>query len=61
MGNLEIPYAKIESIDKTHFDKKGFFLLKYTDDQQQMQEQKLSDRTYDNMPAVLDLLIKKIS
>lgn len=58
---LEIPYAKIESINKTYFDKKGYFLLTYKDDHQQVQELKLSDRTYDNLGVLLDTLISKIS
>jgi len=61
IGKLEIPYTSIESIDKTYFDTKGFFLLKYKNNQQQASDLKLSDRAYDNLPAVLDLLISKIS
>lgn len=57
---LTIAYSQIESIDKTHFDKKGFFLLHYTDSGQK-KELKLSDRQYDNLPAVLDYLVSKIT
>ena len=56
-----IPYDAMESINKTFFDKKGYFLITYKDDHQQAQELKLSDRTYDNLPELLDTLISKIS
>ncbi len=61
LGSLEIPYERIESINKTHFDKKGYFLLTYKADQEQTRELKLSDRSYDNLPELLDTLIRKIS
>lgn len=61
LGKLEIPYTRIESINKTYFDKKGYFLLHYKDDHQQEKELKLSDRIYDNLPELLDTLIRKIS
>jgi hypothetical protein len=56
---LAIPYDHIESIDKTHFDSKGFFIVHYSDSGQK-KELKLSDRGYDNLPAVLDHLVSKI-
>lgn len=59
-GKAEIAYDAIEKINKTHFDKKGFFIITYSDDGQN-KELKLSDRTYDNLPAVLDQIVSKIS
>jgi hypothetical protein len=57
-GNVRIPYDAIEKINKTYFDSKGFFILTYTE---QEKEIKISDRTYDNLPAVLDHIVAKIS
>jgi len=56
-----IEYGAIEKIDKTHFDRKGFFVMTYKDPQGQNRDLKLSDRTYDNLPAVLDHVVAKIS
>lgn len=60
-GTLKIPYSTIEKINKTHFDKKGYFILTYTDGSGQSKELKFSDRMYDNLPAVLDHIVAKIS
>lgn len=57
---VTIPYDKIESIDKTHFESKGVFIVHYQDSGQK-KEVKLSDRAYDNMPAILDHLVSKIT
>jgi len=51
----------IEKINKTHFDAKGYVVITYKDAQGQSCELKLSDRTYDNLPAVLDHIVAKIS
>ncbi|MHC4292434.1 MAG: hypothetical protein ACYSTR_09520 [Planctomycetota bacterium] len=59
-GNVKIPYDAIEKINKTHFDSKGFFTLTYNENGQN-KELKLSDRTYDNLGAVLDHIVSKIS
>ena len=56
-----IEYSAIESINKTHFDSKGFFVVTFKDPQGQNRALKLSKYTYDNIPAVLDHLIAKIS
>ena len=56
-----IAYESIQSIDKTHFDTKGYFVIAYKDQQQNESRLKLTDRTYDNLQAVLDALIAKIS
>ncbi|MEN8126582.1 MAG: hypothetical protein ABFR90_02135 [Planctomycetota bacterium] len=59
-GGISIAYDAIEKLNKTHFDKKGFFVITYSQDGQN-KELKLSDRTYDNLPAVLDHIVSKIS
>ena len=56
-----IPYDSIEKIDKTFFDSKGYFVISYKKKENQESELRLSDRTYDNLPAVLDELVAKIS
>lgn len=57
----KITYDSIEKIDKTHFDSKGYFVVTYKDDGGSEVDYKLSDRTYDNLPAVLDHIVAKIS
>ena len=59
-GKVKVAYDAIEKINKTHFDKKGFFIVTYSQDGQN-KELKLSDRTYDNLGAVLDQVVSKIS
>ena len=56
-----IIYNSIQKIDKTHFDSKGFFLITYKDKNGSEVKHKLSDRRYDNLAAVLDHLVAKIS
>lgn len=57
----KIPYGSIEKIDKTFFEKKGFFVITYKDENGSEVNLKLSDRTYDNLAAVMDHLVAKIS
>ena len=57
----KIAYDSIEKIDKTHFDSKGYFVITYKDDRDGEVDYKLSDRAYDNLPAVLDHIVAKIS
>lgn len=59
--NDKILYDSIEKIDKTYFEKKGFFVLTYKNENGKEIDRKLSDRKYDNLKAVLDHLIAKIS
>ena len=59
-GSTTVSYDAIEKINKTHFDKKGFFVVTYSQDGQS-KDLKLSDRTYDNLGAVLDQIVSKIS
>ncbi len=57
---LKIPYDAVQSIDKTHFEKKGYFIFTYKEDNSEKQY-KISDRKYDNVNAVLDHLVSKLS
>jgi len=56
----KIPYDSIQKIDKTRFDSKGFFLITYKNKNGSEANRKLSDRTYDNLAAILDKLVAKI-
>ena len=60
INGKDIPYDAIEKINKTHFDSKGFFVITYRENGQS-QELRISDRTYDNLPAALDHIVSKIS
>jgi len=62
VGDKEkIPYDSVQKIDKTHFGSKGYFIIAYKDKDGTEINRKLSDRTYDNLAAVLDELVAKIS
>ena len=56
-----IPYSAIESIDKTHFEGKGFFTIAYEKGNGTQARCKVSDRQYDNLKAVLEHLVAKIA
>ena len=56
-----IPYDSIQKIDKTLFDSKGYFLITYKDKDGSEINRKLSDRSYDNLAAILEHLVAKIS
>ncbi len=56
-----IPYDSIQQINKTYFEKKGFFVITYKNKGEGVARLRLSDRKYDNLPAVLELLVAKIS
>ena len=57
----KIPYDSIEAINKTYFEKKGFFVITYKNESGKQVDRKLTERKYDNLPAVLDYLVTKIS
>jgi len=57
----KIPYDSIEAINKTYFDKKGFFVITYKNESGNQVDRKITERKYDNLPAILDHLVKKIS
>lgn len=53
--------SQIEKIDKTNFKNKGYFVLTYKNDTSGTTDWKISDGSYDNLSAILDEIIKKIS
>lgn len=57
----KIPYDSIQKIDKTYFDSKGYFIVTHKDKDGREVNHKLSDRNYDNLAAILEHLVKKIS
>jgi hypothetical protein len=57
----KISYDSIQKIDKTSFDSKGFFIITYKNKDGSEANCKISDRAYDNLAAVLDKLVAKIS
>ena len=56
-----ISYDSIQQINKTYFEKKGFFVITYKDKGESEVRLKLTDRKYDNLTAVLEHLVTKIS
>ena len=58
---LKIPFDSIQTIDKTYFDKKGFFVITHKDENGKEINRKLSDRNYDNLAPILDHIVAKIS
>jgi hypothetical protein len=60
-GKTSIPYDSVQKIDKTDFDKKGHFTFTYKTPDGKEIDLKISDRNYDNLKAVLDHLVVKIS
>jgi len=57
----QIAYDTIQQIDKTYFEKKGFFDVSYTDPDGKPRKHRFDDRKYDNMKAILDHLVEQIS
>lgn len=60
-ANEKIPYDAIQKIDKTHFDSKGWFVITYNDEPGKEVSRRLSDRRYDNLDAILEHMVAKIS
>jgi len=56
-----IAYDSIQKIDKTCFKSKGRFIITYKNKDGREVNRKLSSRTHDNLAAVLDKLVAKIS
>lgn len=56
-----IPYDSVQQINKTYFEKKGFFHITYYDKGKKQVRLKLSDRKYDNLAVVLERLVEKIT
>jgi len=59
-GN-KITYNSIESVDKTNYQSKGYFVIRYKDAGGTELRHKISNRTYDNLDAILEHLIAKIT
>lgn len=57
----KIAYDSIEKIDKTHFKSKGHFIITYKNSVDKEVACKLSSRHYDDLSAVLDEVVAKIS
>jgi hypothetical protein len=57
----KIPYDSIQKIDKTYFQKKGFFVITYKQSSGKEVHRKLNHRQYDNLAAILDHLVAKIT
>jgi hypothetical protein len=57
----KISYSSIESINKTNYDLKGFFVIEYKSSDGKKSQRKISDRDYDNLDAVLEALVSKIT
>jgi hypothetical protein len=57
----KIAYDSIQKIDKTYFKSKGYFIITYKDKNGRETIHKLSDRKYDNLEAVLEHLVAKIT
>ena len=57
----KIPYESIQKIEKTHFESKGFFVLTYKDSSGKEVECRINSRRYDNLSAVLEHLVGKMS
>ena len=60
-GKESIAYDTIQSIDKTHFKSKGFFVITIESEQGGQSKRRFNDRAYDNLEAVLEKLVAKIS
>ncbi len=60
-GKINIAYDSVQKIDKTDFDSKGHFTFTYKTPDGKEIDRKISDRDYDNLKAILDHLVAKIS
>ena len=59
--NEKIPYNAIQQIDKTHFESKGFFIITYKSQDGKDTLRALSYKKYDNLKAILEHLVSKIT
>lgn len=60
-GKEKITYESIEKIDKTYFETKDYFDVTYKNESGGETERRLDGRAYDNLAAILDELVAKIS
>ena len=58
---VKIPYSSLESINKTDYQSKGFFVIEYKGQDGKTCKKKISNRDWDNLDAVLELLVSKIT
>jgi hypothetical protein len=59
--NEKIGYDSIEKIDKTHYEKKGFFVITYKTPSGNEEDKTISYKTYDNTKKLLEHIVSKIS
>ena len=60
-GRERIAYDSIQKINKTYFEKKGYFTITYETENGKQLERKISDKEYDNLSEILEHLVVKIS
>ena len=60
-GKNRIAYDSIQAIDKTNYKSKGTFAITYKTSEDRQKRLVISDRKYDNLGAILDVLVAKIS
>lgn len=57
----KIAYNSIETVNKTEYQSKGFFMVEYKSQDGQKKLCKISNRDFDNLDAVLEILVAKIT
>jgi hypothetical protein len=57
----KITYNSIESVNKTEYQSKGFFTVEYKSQDGQKKLCKISNRDFDDLDAVLEILVAKIT
>ncbi len=57
----KIPYNSIQQVDKTHFEARGFFIITYKNADGRNVLRALSYKKYDNLKAILEHLVSKIT
>jgi hypothetical protein len=60
-GKVKIPYEAIEKIDKTYYEKGGYFVITYKNENGKEVHRKLSNRSYDNLQPILEHLVAQIT
>lgn len=60
-GKEVIAYDNIEKIDKTYFKEKGYFVITHKNKDGNEKDVRLSHKTYDNLEALLELIVSKIT
>lgn len=57
----KIAYDSIQAIDKSNYESKGVFIITYKDSAGSEFQRKISDKIYDNLDSILDVLVAKIT